>query len=45
MPILKCQKNKKKGYKFGKRGTCYTGRDGLKKAKRQGRAIEVNKKR
>ena len=40
MPIQKCQRNKKKGWKFGKSGKCYTGKNAKEKAKRQGRAIK-----
>lgn len=43
MPIKTCQKNKRKGYKFGDKGKCYTGKGALKKAKKQGRAIEYSK--
>ena len=42
MPIQKCQKDKKKGFKFGKKGKCYTGRGAEDKAKKQGRAIKRN---
>jgi len=45
MPIRKCTKNKKKGYKWGKSGKCYTGRGAKKKATKQGRAISINKAR
>jgi len=43
MPVKDCTKNGKSGKKFGDAGKCYTGKDADKKAKRQGRAIEVNK--
>ena len=43
MPIKKCQANGKKGYKFGSSGKCYSGKVGLSKAKKQGRAIERSK--
>jgi len=45
MPIQKCQKNLKKGFKWGKSGFCYTGRGALEKAKKQGRAISLSKAR
>lgn len=37
---MRCQKNKKKGYKWGKSGKCYTGKNAKAKALRQGRAIK-----
>jgi hypothetical protein len=40
MPINKCKKGNRKGYKFGKRGKCYIGEGGRKAAARQGRAIK-----
>lgn len=45
MPIMKCQRNKKKGYKWGRSGKCYTGKDAKKKAEKQGRAISISKAR
>ena len=42
---MKCQKDYKKGYKWGKNGMCYVGRDAEEKAKKQGRAISINKAR
>lgn len=45
MPVMRCQKNGKPGYKWGKTGTCYTGRGAKAKARRQGRAIEASKRR
>jgi len=53
MPIQRCRKNGKPGYKWGQSGACYTYTPGNKrsmslaksKALRQGRAINVNKKR
>mgnify|MGYP003564695589 FL=1 len=42
MPVQRCQKNNKKGWKFGKSGTCYTGRGAKAKAERQGRAIRAS---
>lgn len=43
MPLKKCRKDKKSGYKYGDSGKCYTGTSGRKKAKRQGVAIEISK--
>lgn len=39
MPIKKCTKNGKCGYKWGDSGKCYTGKQGKSKAKKQMRAI------
>jgi len=44
MPRKRCQKNGKKGWKWGNKGTCYTGKDAKEKADRQGRAIKSQKK-
>jgi len=44
MPIKKCQKDKKKGFKFGDSGKCYTGKDARKKAVKQGIAIKISQK-
>lgn len=43
MPIKKCEKNGKPGYKWGDEGYCYTGPDAKDKARLQGVAIEINK--
>lgn len=43
MPLMRCQKNKVKGWKWGSSGTCYTGLTAKAKAKAQGRAIEASK--
>ena len=51
MPVERCSKDGKPGYRWGKQGTCYTYTSGDKasrerakaKATKQGRAIEVNK--
>jgi hypothetical protein len=43
MPVMRCTKNGKKGWKCGKSGTCYIGPDARSKAARQGRAIEASK--
>lgn len=45
MPIRKCQANKKSGYKYGDTGKCYAGSEAKDKSDKQGKAIEVNKKR
>lgn len=42
MPIERCQKDGKPGFKFGPNGTCFTGSGARAKAARQGRAIEAN---
>jgi hypothetical protein len=39
MPIQPCVKNGKQGYKWGKSGTCYTGKNAKQKALAQMRAI------
>ncbi len=44
MPIMKCGKGKK-GFKFGKSGKCYIGKDAKEKALKQGRAIKVSQAR
>ena len=51
MPLMKCQRDNKPGWKWGQSGFCYTYTAGSKtseekakaKAKKQGRAIQVNK--
>lgn len=40
MPLKRCSKNGKSGWKWGNHGACYTGKDGKKKAIKQGIAIE-----
>lgn len=45
MPLQRCQKDGKKGWKWGSNGKCYTGPDAKQKAEQQGRAIEANRKR
>lgn len=42
MPVQRCQKNGRRGYKFGSQGTCYVGRGAKAKAERQGRAIRAS---
>jgi len=44
MPLKKCSDNQKSGWKWGDQGKCYTGKDGKKKAIKQGIAIEGPKK-
>ena len=39
MPLMRCTKAGKSGWKWGKPGACYTGRNALKKAMEQMRAI------
>lgn len=47
MPVQKCQKNNKPGWKWGENGKCYTysskagSSDAKAKAARQGRAIRA----
>ena len=48
MPLKRCQKNNKKGWKWGDSGTCYVnGNDSQNRylAAKQGRAIETSKKK
>jgi hypothetical protein len=40
MPLKKCSSDGKSGWKWGDQGHCYTGKDGKKKAIKQGVAIE-----
>lgn len=42
MPIKKCQKDGKSGWKFGDSGTCYTGPSGKAKAQKQAKAMFAN---
>lgn len=42
MPLKKCKSKGKAGTKFGKKGKCYTGAGGKKKAVRQSRAIHAS---
>jgi hypothetical protein len=42
MPVQRCQKNGRRGYKFGSQGACYVGRGAKAKAERQGRAIRAS---
>lgn len=40
MPLMKCEENGKKGWKWGEHGKCYTGPDAREKALSQMRAIK-----
>lgn len=42
MPIKKCQKDGKSGWKFGDSGTCYIGPSGKAKAQKQAKAMFAN---
>jgi hypothetical protein len=42
MPVQKCTKDGKSGWKYGGNGVCYTGPGAKKKAIKQGLAIEYN---
>ncbi len=42
MPVMKTTKNGKTGYRWGKSGKVYTGKDAKKKAEAQGRAVKAN---
>jgi len=45
MPLMKCRKKSKSGWKYGKKGFCYTGKGAKEKAAKQGRAIALSKAR
>jgi len=45
MPVQRCSKNNKNGWKWGDSGKCFTGPNAKEKAKEQGRAIEASKAR
>lgn len=45
MPLERCSKDGKAGIRWGKTGACYTGKDGKKKALKQGVAIELNRQK
>jgi hypothetical protein len=45
MPIKKCSSDGKKGYKYGEKGKCYTGKDSKEKAAKQARAIKASQAR
>jgi len=42
MPVQRCQKNGRRGYKWGQSGKCYVGQGAKAKAERQGRAIRAS---
>lgn len=42
MPIKKCKVSGRVGFKAGRRGKCYPGKSGYKKALNQNKAIHVN---
>jgi hypothetical protein len=42
MPVKRCTKNGRAGYKWGDRGTCYTGTGAKARATAQGRAAYAN---
>lgn len=39
MPIQRCTKDGKLGWKYGEQGTCYVGKDAKSKAEKQAQAI------
>ena len=43
MPLMRCKDKGKRGWRWGKRGKCYTGANARARALRQGRAIEANR--
>lgn len=45
MPLMRCQKKGKSGWKWGKSGHCYTGKGAKSKAAKQGKAIKANQSR
>ena len=45
MPIMRCEKDGKQGYKWGKNGKCYVGNGARRKAAEQGKAILLGKSR
>lgn len=45
MPVMRCQKDHTKGWKYGQSGKCYTGKSAKSKAAEQGRAIAISKAR
>lgn len=44
MPLKRCSLKGQSGWKWGEKGSCYTGKDGKKKAIKQGVVIEGPKK-
>lgn len=45
MPLKRCTKDGKSGWKWGDAGTCYTGPNAKEQAMKQGRAVEASKAR
>lgn len=45
MPLLRCTRNGKSGYKWGSEGFCYTTANAKELALKQGQAIEAQKHR
>jgi len=45
MPVVKCTSEGKSGFKWGIGGKCFTGSGARNKARRQGIAIELSKRR
>lgn len=45
MPLVRCTKDGKKGWKVKNTNNCYTGKNAKKKAYKQWQAIELDKKR
>jgi len=44
MPVMRCKKNGKSGWKWGRQGHCYVSKNAKELAARQGRAIHAQKK-
>lgn len=42
MPVKRCTKGGKSGWKWGNSGTCYVGKGAKAKAEKQGRAAYAN---
>ena len=45
MPVMPCTSGGKRGYKYGKGGKCYTGKDAKARAAKQGAAIKHSQAR
>lgn len=45
MPLMRCQKNGKKGWKFGQGGSCFIGPGAREKARKQGVAIKISQQK
>lgn len=43
MPLMKCTKDGKQGWRYGESGVCYTEKDGKMRAVKQGLAINNGK--